>query len=127
MNKRYFKLFWRSILLPTIGYLFLLGLIGLLVILYNLPTVFWGDVIRFSLPFFIVWLTGSGAIKYYRLRHLNISQLDKFTPTNMTEGKLVELLQDEQAKNIDTIRQLQELSMNNLTTLNYLLMKLKTI
>ena len=107
MNKRYFKLFWRSILLPTIGYLFLLGLIGLLVILYNLPTVFWGDVIRFSLPFFIVWLTGSRAIKYYRLRHLNISQLDKFTPTNMTEGKLVELLQDEQAKNIDTIRQLQ--------------------
>lgn len=107
MNKRYFKLFWRSILLPTIGYLFLLGLVGLLVILYNLPTVFWGDVIRFSLPFFIVWLTGSGAIKYYQLRHLNISQLDKFTPTNMTEGKLVELLQDEQAKNIDTIRQLQ--------------------
>ena len=71
------------------------------------PTVFWGDVIRFSLPFFIVWLIGSGAIKYYRLRHLNVSQLDKFTPTNMTEGKLVELLQDEQAKNIDTIRQLQ--------------------
>lgn len=107
MNKHYFKLFWRSILLPTIGYLFLLGLVGLLVILYNLPTVFWGDVIRFSLPFFIVWLIGSGAIKYYRLRHLNISQLDKFTPTNMTEEKLVELLQDEQAKNIDTIRQLQ--------------------
>lgn len=107
MNKHYFKLFWRSILLPTIGYLFLLSLIGLLVISYNLPTVFWGDVIRFSLPFFIVWLIGSGAIKYYRLRHLNVSQLDKFTPTNMTEGKLVELLQDEQAKNIDTIRQLQ--------------------
>ena len=97
MNKHYFKLFWRSILLPTIGYLFLLGLVGLLVNLYNLPTIFLGDVIRFSLPFFIVWLISSGAIKYYRLRHLNVSQLDKFTPTNMTEGTLVELLQDEQA------------------------------
>lgn len=73
MNKRYFKLFWHSILLPTIGYLFLLGLVGLLAILYNLPTVFWSDVIRFSPPFFIVWLIGSSAIKYYRLRRLNIS------------------------------------------------------
>lgn len=54
MNKHYFKLFWRSILLPTIGYLFLLSLIGLLVILYNLPTVFWGDVIRFSSLFYSV-------------------------------------------------------------------------
>lgn len=74
-----------------------------------------------------MWLIGSGAIKYYRLRHLNVSQLDKFTPTNMTEGKLVELLQDEQAKTLTQSVSYKQLNTNNLTTLNYLLMKLKTI
>lgn len=107
MNKYYFKLFCRSIFPTTIGYIILIGLIGLLAILYNLPTVFWGDTIRFSLPIFIIWLIWTGAIQFYRLRHLTISQLDHFSPANITEGRLIELLQKERSKNIQNIRQLQ--------------------
>lgn len=108
MNKYYFKLFCRSIFPTTIGYIILIGLIGLLVILYNLPAVFLGDIIRFSLPIFIIWLIWTGAIQSYRLRHLTVSQLDSFSPANITEGRLIEILQKERSKNIQTIRQLQK-------------------
>lgn len=99
------RLIIRSLLPVTFCYLLLIGLISLLVILYNLPLVFLGDTLRFSLPILIVWI-GHVVITHHRLTHIQSTNLQNFTPTNPTEAKLISLFQTQQNKNTETIRQL---------------------
>ena len=54
-NKKFWFYQLKSFLPLTIGYLFLLGIIKLLTILYYIPKSFFWDVIRFSLPFLVIW------------------------------------------------------------------------
>lgn len=107
MNKQNFKLLIKGALPVIFCYLILVGLVGLLVTLYKLPAVFWGDVIRFSLPILIIWLTASSIISLHRWHHFQISQLDTINPANIGEAKLVKFLQVSQAKNANTIRHLR--------------------
>ena len=107
MNKHFYQQLLRSVIPVITCYLLLVALMGILVVLYNLPLIFWGDIIRFSLPILIIWLIIDTVIKRSRQRRLNMSNLNGFIPTTPMEAKLFKLLLTQQNTQQDRIQKLQ--------------------
>lgn len=107
MNKKYFYLLFRSSL-PVIGcYLILCGLVGLLIVLYNLPSILLGDLFRFSLPILIIYLIASWSFSIHNSSQISLNSIENFTPRNVTEAKLSTLLKTNQHDTNTTIHQLR--------------------
>jgi signal transduction histidine kinase len=105
MNKRTFLiLFGRAIVPVTLCYLLLVSLAGLLVILYNLPLLFFGDLLRFSLPVLGGWLI----FTFYRTRqrYKKLHAKAAISPSNPVEAALITLLTAEKDTAKSTIRDL---------------------
>ncbi|MBB1079353.1 sensor histidine kinase [Limosilactobacillus sp. STM2_1] len=125
MNKKHFYLLLRSSL-PVIGcYLILCGLVDLLIVLYNLPSILLGDLFRFSLPLLIVYLIASWSFSSYKSSRLNLNRIEDFTPTNTTEAKLSTLLKDNQRDTNTTIHQLRLTQQNQFDHLELLVHEIK--
>lgn len=78
-NKKFWFYQLKSFLPLTIVYLFLLGIIKLLTILYYIPKGFFWDIIRFSLPFLVIWFFIDS---YQSAKRLKAIIKERDTPAN---------------------------------------------
>lgn len=104
-NKHFIFLFGHASLPVVLGYILMVALAGLLTFLYRFPLVYWGDIVRFSLPFLVIWLGFSFARTRQRLKKL-VSQ-KKIPATTPIEGQLLSLLDTERQQTGTTVRNLR--------------------
>lgn len=81
------KLYLRLLLVPSLIYLFLIALVGLLLFLYHYPLTILGDLIRFSFPLLVILLIIIVAISHHRINMLHHSQA--ITPQTPVEVQLL--------------------------------------
>lgn len=106
MNNKYFiYLFCRANLPVVLGYIIMIAITGLLTFLYRLPLIYWGDLVRFSLPILIVWLGYS--VTHTRQRLKRLASKKKLTATAPVESQFMDLLTTEKHRTATTIRDLR--------------------
>lgn len=103
-NKKFWFYQLKSFLPLTIVYLFLLGIIKLLTILYYIPQSFFWDVIRFSLPFLVIWFFINS---YQSAKRLKAIIKEQDIPANTpTEAQLLHTNKFQRRKSDHLIRSL---------------------
>lgn len=103
-NRQFWSYQLKSFLPLILAYIFFLGLIKLLTILYYVPQNFLGDLIRFSFPLLLIWFFINS---YHSSRRLKaIARDERITPNNPVEASLVRVYHLQQRKNNHLSRQL---------------------
>lgn len=114
MPKQFYQQLFCADFPVLITYLGMLVLVYLLTILYQLPQIFWLDLVRFSLPIVLIWFIASAIHQAHRLHQIMPTTLKQLKPTTPTEAQLIKLFQSQNQRQITTIQQLRLKQRNQL-------------